>query len=158
MYMYIDLSEYDVLRVEAKLLSEELQFDGVVKMRDRVRGNTERERDIEFKEYKEVWEVKGEEFECKASYVNDKFESRVCQKVLNLMMDGINLGNYGKEMSKSFVGLLSTQDIVKQYNVNESTVRRAVLDGRLEEGKDCMKYGKSWVVKEESAERLWGNN
>lgn len=158
MYMYIDLSEYDVLRVEAKLLSEELQVDRTVKTRDRVSGNVERERDIDYKEYKEVCEIKGEEFECKAIYINNKFESRICQKVLDLMMDGISLSNYGKEMSKSFVGLLSTQDIVEQFGVEESTVRKAISGSRLEEGKDCLKYGKSWVVREEAAERLWGSN
>ena len=43
----------------------------------------------------------------------------------------------------------------EQYNREESTLRRAIKNGLLEEGKDCKKFGKQWVILKSSMERVY---
>lgn len=53
---------------------------------------------------------------------------------------------------------LSSQEISERFNISESTVRKAIHDGRLKEHRDCKKIGKSWLVLKSSAKKLWGPN
>lgn len=55
-----------------------------------------------------------------------------------------------------FEGLISFQDAADLYGKNDSTLRRAVMDGRLVEGTDCKKFGKQWIVTLEAMKRLYG--
>lgn len=58
--------------------------------------------------------------------------------------------------SNPFDGLLSFQDAAALYGKNDSTLRRAVADGRLVEGIDCKKFGKQWIVTTSAMRRLYG--
>ncbi|HHV27440.1 MAG TPA: helix-turn-helix domain-containing protein [Tissierellia bacterium] len=51
---------------------------------------------------------------------------------------------------------LSTQEVSERFNIAESTIRKAVHDGRLKEYRDCKKVGKSWLILKSSAKKLWG--
>lgn len=55
-----------------------------------------------------------------------------------------------------FDGLISFQEAADLYGKNDSTLRRAVMDGRLVEGTDCKKFGKQWVVTLDAVQRLYG--
>lgn len=55
-----------------------------------------------------------------------------------------------------FDGLISFQEAADLYGKNDSTLRRAVMDGRLVEGVDCKKFGKQWIVTLEAMRRLYG--
>ncbi len=46
----------------------------------------------------------------------------------------------------AFDGLLSFSEAAEIWKVDESTLRKAVANGRLKEGHDCRKFGKQWVV------------
>lgn len=45
-----------------------------------------------------------------------------------------------------FDGLLSFAEAAEIWKVDQSTLRKAVSDGRLKPGRDCRKFGKQWVV------------
>lgn len=51
--------------------------------------------------------------------------------------------------------LLSLKEAAEQYGREESTLRRAISNGLLEEGKDCKKFGKQWVILKSSMERVY---
>lgn len=59
-------------------------------------------------------------------------------------------------MKESFNGLLSSSEAAKKWNIEESTIRKAISAGRLIEDNDIKKFGKQWVVKESSMERVFG--
>lgn len=42
--------------------------------------------------------------------------------------------------------LLSFAEAAEIWKIDQSTLRKAVKDGRLKPGKDCRKFGKQWVV------------
>ncbi|MFT9498267.1 helix-turn-helix domain-containing protein [Anaerosolibacter sp.] len=54
-----------------------------------------------------------------------------------------------------FDGLYSFAEAGKKWNLNDSTLRRAV-GKRLIEGIDCKKFGKAWIVTEEAMIREYG--
>lgn len=162
MKFYINLSDYEVLELEGKMIDYELVDDDTIIRYSHIDRGVYSPVKVAIKRYIEKWEVvKKDEtkeiLECKTWYEDNEFDVRICDKIAKLAMEGKDLSEYGREIDKEFVGLLSTQDIAEKYNINESTVRKAVLEGRLIENIDCKKFGKSWVVKEESAEKLWGN-
>lgn len=51
--------------------------------------------------------------------------------------------------------LLSLKEAGEQYGREESTLRRAIKNGLLVEGKDCKKFGKQWVILKSSMERVY---
>ena len=51
--------------------------------------------------------------------------------------------------------LLSLKEAAEQYGREESTLRRAISNGLLEEGKDCKKFGKQWIILKSSMERVY---
>ena len=46
----------------------------------------------------------------------------------------------------AFTGLLSLHEAALIWNIDDSTIRKAIEFGRLVDGDDCCKFGKQWVV------------
>ena len=59
-------------------------------------------------------------------------------------------------MKNPFAGLYSFADAATLWQLNDSTLRKAVTDGRLVAGKDVQKFGKQWVITEAAMLRLYG--
>lgn len=51
--------------------------------------------------------------------------------------------------------LLSLKEAAEQYNRDESTLKRAISNGKLVEGVDCKKFGRDWVILKASMERVY---
>lgn len=51
--------------------------------------------------------------------------------------------------------LLSLKEAADLYNREESTLRRAISNGVLVEGRDCKKFGKQWVILKASMEKVY---
>lgn len=62
----------------------------------------------------------------------------------------------GEQILTPFRGLLSMSDATEMWGLNESTLRKAISYGKLIEGLDVCKYGKQWVVSEDSMLREYG--
>ncbi len=62
----------------------------------------------------------------------------------------------GKSINNSFDGLLAFSDASRIWNLNESTLRKALVYGKLKAGIDCCKYGKQWVVRKRAMIREYG--
>ncbi len=45
-----------------------------------------------------------------------------------------------------FEGLCTPAEFAEINGLEESTIRHAIRQGRLEVGKDCFKFGKQWVL------------
>ncbi len=57
-----------------------------------------------------------------------------------------------------FDELLSFAEAAAIWKVDESTLRKAVKDGRLKPGHDCRKFGKQWVVTVEAMARVFNRS
>ena len=55
-----------------------------------------------------------------------------------------------------FDGLHALSTAAAIWDLDDSTLRKAIADGRLVIGEDCTKFGKQWVVTEEAMFRLYG--
>ena len=59
-----------------------------------------------------------------------------------------------------FWKLLSFAEAAEIWKIDQSTLRKAVADGRLKPGVDCRKFGKQWVVTTDAMARefhgAWG--
>lgn len=55
-----------------------------------------------------------------------------------------------------FEQLLSFADAATLWHINDSTLRKAVAQGRLTIGEDVQKYGKQWIITIAAMERLYG--
>jgi len=55
-----------------------------------------------------------------------------------------------------FDGLIAFTDATELWGLNESTLRKAISYGKLVVGEDACKFGKQWVVREESMVREYG--
>ena len=62
----------------------------------------------------------------------------------------------GVEIKTPFDGLLSMNDATTIWGLNESTLRKAISYGKLQNGVDVCKYGKQWVVYIEAMNREYG--
>ena len=62
----------------------------------------------------------------------------------------------GKTVKTHFDGLMAMSDATELWNLNESTLRKAISYGKLIDGVDVCKFGKQWVVAEESMIREYG--
>lgn len=62
----------------------------------------------------------------------------------------------GHVIETRFDGLISFSDATKMWNLNESTLRKAVTYGKLLDGVDACKFGRQWVVTMEAMEREYG--
>ena len=55
-----------------------------------------------------------------------------------------------------FDGLMAFSDATALWNLNESTLRKAISYGKLVEGVDACKFGKQWVVSMAAMKREYG--
>ena len=66
------------------------------------------------------------------------------------------LWDNGMTIRTSFDGLLALGDASRLWNLNESTLRKAITYGKLVAGIDVCKYGKQWVVSLSAMIREYG--
>ena len=59
-------------------------------------------------------------------------------------------------MDKPFNNLIALSDGTILWGLNESTLRKSISYGKLQEGIDVMKYGKQWVITTEAMFREYG--
>ncbi|MGN1411911.1 MAG: helix-turn-helix domain-containing protein [Oscillospiraceae bacterium] len=59
-------------------------------------------------------------------------------------------------MSNIFDNLLSFKEASQLWNLDDSTLRKAVASGKLIDGQDVKKFGKQWIVTIEAMERVYG--
>lgn len=57
----------------------------------------------------------------------------------------------------SFDGLIALSEATIIWNLNESTLRKAIAYGKLVNGIDVCKFGKQWIVSSEAMIREYGN-
>lgn len=62
----------------------------------------------------------------------------------------------GKLINSPFDGLIAFTEACQMWNLNESTLRKAVSYGKLVDGVDVCKFGKQWVVTIEAMQREYG--
>lgn len=62
----------------------------------------------------------------------------------------------GKTVKSPFDGLIAFTEACLMWNLNESTLRKAVSYGKLVDGVDVCKFGKQWVVTAKAMEREYG--
>ena len=59
-------------------------------------------------------------------------------------------------MSNIFDNLLSFKEASQLWNLDDSTLRKAVANGKLIDGQDVKKFGKQWIITIEAMERVYG--
>lgn len=74
----------------------------------------------------------------------------------DLDLSSDELWTNGKVIETPFDGLLSFKDASDIWNLDESTLRKAVSSKRFINGIDVCKFGKQWVVTIESMKREYG--
>jgi hypothetical protein len=52
--------------------------------------------------------------------------------------------------------LLSFKEASQLWNLDDSTLRKAVASGKLVDGQDVKKFGKQWVITIEAMEKNYG--
>lgn len=57
----------------------------------------------------------------------------------------------------AFDGLMSFSEAAQKWNIDDSTLRKAVANGRFIENVDIKKFGKQWVIRETSMKNVFGN-
>ena len=62
----------------------------------------------------------------------------------------------GKTIKTPFDGLMAFSDATVIWGLNESTLRKAIVYGKLVNGIDVCKFGKQWVVSIKAMEREYG--
>ena len=60
------------------------------------------------------------------------------------------------EVETPFDGLLAFGDATTLWGLNESTLRKAIAYGKLQDGIDAQKFGKQWVISEAALRREYG--
>lgn len=63
----------------------------------------------------------------------------------------------GEVIDTPFDGLMAFSDATFLWNLNESTLRKAIAYGKLVNGVDVCKFGKQWVVSMEAMRREYGD-
>ncbi|MBR1883776.1 MAG: DUF2442 domain-containing protein [Clostridia bacterium] len=61
-----------------------------------------------------------------------------------------------KKIDTPFDGLMAFSDATDIWGLNESTLRKAIIYGKLVNGIDVCKFGKQWVVSINAMEREYG--
>ena len=74
----------------------------------------------------------------------------------NLDLSANEIWANGKTLTNSFNGLMSFSDASRIWQLNESTLRKALAYGKLKAGTDCCKYGKQWVITTDAMIREYG--
>ncbi|MCD8201815.1 MAG: DUF2442 domain-containing protein [Clostridia bacterium] len=67
------------------------------------------------------------------------------------------LWDNGVTVETPFDGLIAFSDATKLWGLNESTLRKAVSYGKLENCVDVCKFGSQWVVTMEAMKREYGD-
>lgn len=62
----------------------------------------------------------------------------------------------GEIIKTPFDNLIAFSDATKIWNLNESTLRKAIKYGKLIDGVDACKFGKQWIVSIDSMKREYG--
>lgn len=62
----------------------------------------------------------------------------------------------GEIVKTPFDGLMAFSDATFLWNLNESTLRKAIAYGKLINGVDVCKFGKQWVISIEAMKREYG--
>lgn len=62
----------------------------------------------------------------------------------------------GVTIKTPFDNLIALSDATILWDLNESTLRKAISYGKLKEGNDVMKYGKQWIITMEAMVREYG--
>ena len=62
----------------------------------------------------------------------------------------------GETVDTPFDGLMAFSDATFLWNLNESTLRKAITYGKLVNGVDVCKFGKQWVVSMSAMKREYG--
>ena len=62
----------------------------------------------------------------------------------------------GVLVNTPFDNLIALSDATIIWGLNESTLRKAISYGKLQEGIDVMKYGKQWIITMEAMVREYG--
>lgn len=62
----------------------------------------------------------------------------------------------GTEIKTPFDGLMAFSDATFLWNLNESTLRKAIAYGKLVNGVDVCKFGKQWIISIEAMKREYG--
>ncbi|MBP3915700.1 helix-turn-helix domain-containing protein [Clostridium sp.] len=52
---------------------------------------------------------------------------------------------------------ITFKEAAEIYNMDPSTFKKAVYRGSLVSGKDCVKFGKTWIVRKDSIEKVFKN-
>ena len=71
-------------------------------------------------------------------------------------IDCNELWEHGTYVETAFSNLLSFADATELWQLNESTLRKAISYGKLVEGIDVQKFGKQWIVTRSAMEREYG--
>lgn len=71
-------------------------------------------------------------------------------------IDAEEIWQNGETVSTPFSNLLAMSDATDLWNLNESTLRKAIAYGKLKEGIDVCKFGKQWVVSKDAMIREYG--
>lgn len=74
----------------------------------------------------------------------------------NLDLSCDELYENGTALQTPFDGLLSFGDATQLWGLNESTLRKAISYGKLQDGVDVQKFGKQWVITAEAMRREYG--
>lgn len=62
----------------------------------------------------------------------------------------------GKTIDTPFDGLMAFSDATLLWDLNESTLRKAITYGKLINGVDVCKFGKQWIVSIDAMKREYG--
>ena len=57
-----------------------------------------------------------------------------------------------------FDGLMSFKEAADLWNIDDSTLRKAVINGKIVENVDAKKFGKQWIITAEAMERIFGKH
>lgn len=63
----------------------------------------------------------------------------------------------GEVVQTPFDGLMAFSDATFLWNLNESTLRKAISYGKLVNGVDVCKFGKQWIVSIDAMKREYGD-
>lgn len=67
------------------------------------------------------------------------------------------LWHNGRRISTDFDGCLALGDAAMIWGMDESTLRKAIIHGKLVAGMDVCKFGKQWVVTRRAMMREYGD-
>lgn len=67
------------------------------------------------------------------------------------------LWEHGTAVETPFDGLMAFSDATELWGLHESTLRKAIVYGKLVNGVDVCKFGKQWVISTEAMRREYGD-